>query len=85
MRCSCCYLHRAGILHVLPAILGGVIVPSQVVAELSAGRARGYDLPNHRLVSHPVRTTAKLQHLSRWQWRATPWTRKGTTGPATQP
>ena len=41
-----CYLHRAGILHVLPAILGRVIVPSQVVGELSAGRARGYDLPD---------------------------------------
>ena len=40
-----CYLHRAGILHVLPALLGRVIVPGQVVAELSAGRARGYDLP----------------------------------------
>jgi len=41
-----CYLHRAGILHVLPAILGRVIVPGQVVAELGAGRARGYDLPD---------------------------------------
>jgi hypothetical protein len=40
-----CYLHRAGILHVLPAILGRVIVPGPVVTELSAGRARGYDLP----------------------------------------
>ncbi len=40
-----CYLHRAGILQVLPAVLGRVIVPGQVVAELSAGRARGYDLP----------------------------------------
>jgi len=35
-----CYLHRAGILHILPAILGRVIVPGQVVAELGAGRAR---------------------------------------------
>jgi predicted nucleic acid-binding protein len=41
-----CYLHRAGILHVLPAILGRVIVPGQVVAELSAGRTRGHDLPD---------------------------------------
>lgn len=40
------YLHRAGILHVLPAIFGRVIVPGQVVAELSAGRARGHDLPD---------------------------------------
>ena len=41
-----CYLHRAGILHLLPATVGRVIVPSQVLAELSAGRARGYDLPD---------------------------------------
>jgi uncharacterized protein len=41
-----CYLHRTGILHVLPAIFGRVIVAGQVVAELSAGRARGYDLPD---------------------------------------
>ncbi len=40
-----CYLHRAGILHVLPAIFGRVIVPGQVVAELSAGREHGHDLP----------------------------------------
>jgi predicted nucleic acid-binding protein len=41
-----CYLHRAGVLHVLPAIFGRVIVPGQVVAELSVGRARGHDLPD---------------------------------------
>jgi predicted nucleic acid-binding protein len=41
-----CYLHRAGVLQVLPAIFGRMIVPGQVVAELSAGRARGYDLPD---------------------------------------
>jgi hypothetical protein len=68
-----CYLHRAGVFRVLPAMLGRVIVPSQVVAELGAGRARGYDLPDHHFGSHAVRTTAKPQHasgprnLSRWQ------------------
>ena len=41
-----CYLHLAGILQVLPAIFGRVIVPGQVVAELSAGRAEGHDLPD---------------------------------------
>jgi predicted nucleic acid-binding protein len=41
-----CYLHRAGILHVMPAIFGQVIVPGQVVAELSTGRGEGYDLPD---------------------------------------
>lgn len=46
-----CYLHRAGILHVLPAVFGRVIVPGQVVAELDAGIARGYDLPDARSLS----------------------------------
>jgi uncharacterized protein len=46
-----CYLHRAGMLHVLPAMLGRVIVPGQVAAELSAGRARGYDLPEPLVLS----------------------------------
>jgi predicted nucleic acid-binding protein len=41
-----CYLHGAGILHVMPAILGRVIAPAQVATELSAGRGRGYDLPD---------------------------------------
>ena len=56
-----CYLHRAGILHVMPAIFGRVIVPGQVVAELSAGRAEGYDLPD--LIFLPwaeVRTVSPL-------------------------
>jgi len=41
-----CYLHQAGILHVLPAIFGRVIVPGQVVAELSDGRTDRHDLPD---------------------------------------
>ena len=41
-----CYLHGAGILHVMPAMLGRVIVPGQVVAELTAGRERGHNLPD---------------------------------------
>jgi uncharacterized protein len=56
-----CYLHRAGVLQVLPAIFGRVIVPGQVVAELNAGRARGYDLPEP--LTFPwadVRTVAPL-------------------------
>ena len=45
------YLHRAGILHVLPAIFGRVLVPGQVLTELSAGRDRGYDLPEPQVLS----------------------------------
>ena len=56
-----CYLHRAGILRVLPAIFGRVIVPGQVVAELGAGRARGYDLPDPLVLPWAdVRTVAPL-------------------------
>jgi uncharacterized protein len=40
-----CYLHGAGILHIMPAVLGRVIVPGQVATELSDGRRLGYDLP----------------------------------------
>ena len=39
---SLCYLHRAGILHVLPAIFS----PGHVVVELSAGRARATTFPS---------------------------------------
>jgi hypothetical protein len=35
------YLQRAGILNIMPAVLGRGVVPSQVVTELAAGRSRG--------------------------------------------
>ncbi len=40
------YLHQAGQLAILPALVGRVFVPPAVVAELSAGRAKGVDLPD---------------------------------------
>jgi uncharacterized protein len=40
------YLHQVGLLDLLPALYGRVIVPEGVVAELAAGRARGVDLPD---------------------------------------
>jgi predicted nucleic acid-binding protein len=57
-----CYLHLAGILHVLPATLGGVVVPSQVVAELVAGRERGYDLPDPLALPWVEVRTATASH-----------------------
>lgn len=39
------YLHRAGLLYLLPTIFGRVVVPGQVVTELRVGRGHGYDLP----------------------------------------
>ena len=39
------YLHQLGLLHLLEALAGRVVVPSAVVHELAAGRAQGVDLP----------------------------------------
>ena len=39
------YLHQLGLLHVLPALAGRVIVPPAVLQELAAGRAQGINLP----------------------------------------
>lgn len=40
------YLHQLGLLDLLPRLVGRVTVPGAVVAELEAGRALGYDLPD---------------------------------------
>jgi hypothetical protein len=40
------YLYQLGLLHLLPALAGRVIVPSAVVDELAAGRALGVNLPD---------------------------------------
>lgn len=40
------YLHPLELLHLLPALVGHVIVPPAVVEELAAGRARGVALPD---------------------------------------
>jgi predicted nucleic acid-binding protein len=40
------YLHQLGLLHILPALAGHVIVPSAVEGELLVGRELGIDLPD---------------------------------------
>ncbi|MEW6683468.1 MAG: DUF3368 domain-containing protein [Nitrospirota bacterium] len=40
------YLHQIGLLHLLPAFAGRVIVPQAVVEELAQGRAVGLNLPD---------------------------------------
>ena len=40
------YLHQVGRFALLPSLLGHVLVPSAVVAELATGRALGVDLPD---------------------------------------
>ena len=39
------YLHQIGQLSILPALVGSIVVPPAVVAELDAGIAKGLDLP----------------------------------------
>ena len=40
------YLHQIGLLHILPALAGRVIIPQAVVDELAQGRAAGLNLPD---------------------------------------
>jgi uncharacterized protein len=40
------YLHQLGLLRILPALAGEVIVPAAVEKELAAGRRSGVDLPD---------------------------------------
>lgn len=40
------YLHQLELLHILPALTGGVIVPSAVEHELAVGRNLGVNLPD---------------------------------------
>jgi predicted nucleic acid-binding protein len=47
------YLHQLGLLHLLPAIYGQVVVPQSVEMEISAGRARGVQLPDLHLQALP--------------------------------
>jgi len=42
------YLHQLRLLHVLPELLGRVIVPEQVAEELAVGRESGVDVPDPR-------------------------------------
>jgi uncharacterized protein len=39
------YLHQIGQLNIVPALVGSIIVPPAVLAELDAGIAKGLDLP----------------------------------------
>ena len=62
------YLHQLELLHILPALAQGVIIPPAVVDEVAAGRALGVDLPDLVPCSrHPGRGTATLA-IKRDQW-----------------
>ncbi len=45
------YLHQLGLLHILPALAGEVIVPVAVEEELAIGRAAGVSLPDLKTLS----------------------------------
>ena len=40
------YLHQLELLHILPALMGNIIVPPAVVKELEVGKTLGLSLPN---------------------------------------
>lgn len=40
------YLHQLGYLHLIPALVGKLLVPPAVVDELNVGRSLGLDLPD---------------------------------------
>jgi uncharacterized protein len=40
------YLHQLELLHILPALTGGVIVPESVADELGEGISKGWNVPN---------------------------------------
>ena len=42
------YLHQLGLLHILPALAGRVLIPPAVVREIEEGKAFGIDLPDVR-------------------------------------
>jgi predicted nucleic acid-binding protein len=58
------YLHQLELLHILPALSDGVIIPPAVVDELTAGRALGVNLPDlTRLAWVTVRRPASAAAL----------------------
>ena len=39
------YLHQLGLLHLLPALAGKIVIPPAVAEELAAGKSAGIDVP----------------------------------------
>jgi len=53
------YLHQLGLLHLLPALAGRIVVPASVERELLTGRELGVNLPDLRIldwveIRHPT-------------------------------
>ena len=59
------YLHQVGLLMIMPSLVGHVLIPPAVDAELAVGRSLGLDLPDPaRLdwvtIRSPSRTALRL-------------------------
>ena len=58
------YLHQLGLLHLLPRLIGHIIIPPAVVDELAVGRSLGVNLPDvARLERIAVRTPSSAPAL----------------------
>src|SRR5437016_2937352 len=78
------YLHQVGLLTILPTLVGPVLIPPAVDAELATGRSLGLDLPDPaQLVWLTIRPLTRATppryppawmrvrpKCSRWPWNA---------------
>ena len=62
------YLYRIGILEWLSELFSEVWTPTAVVAELQAGRERGYDVPNPSDYGWLKLLNPVQYHQSGWCW-----------------
>jgi uncharacterized protein len=59
------YLHQAGLLTILPALVGPVLIPPAVDAELAVGRSLGLDLPDPAQLGWlTIRTPTRASSIS---------------------
>jgi len=64
-----CYFARLGLLHILPNMLGQLVVPQAVVNEIDTGRAQHPNLPDLRLLNwvHITQPPSTPPEISRHQ------------------
>jgi uncharacterized protein len=59
------YLHQLGLLDLLPALVGRVIIPPAVLREMEQGKAAGIDLPDMRSLEWlTIRSPARISTMS---------------------
>ena len=61
------YLHQLGLLHLLPALAGRIVIPPAVLHELEEGRSCEIDLPDVKAlawltVCSPTAATMPFEH-----------------------